>query len=124
MEDEKRRVLDDEKRRVLDDEKTRGLTIQEMWTDVSDRFEAETGMSLRLKPAKTLRDCIDAVEKRQLPPAASESKAAVSGAEKAKSFGLDVLHCLKLLGGVAAQGADMVRLPARPGALGGCHSGC
>ncbi len=88
MEDEKRRVLDDEKRRVLDDEKTRGLTIQEMWTDVSDRFEAETGMSLRLKPAKTLRDCIDAVEKRQLPPAASESKAAVSGAEKAKSFGL------------------------------------
>ncbi len=90
---------------AIEEGKTSDLTIE--WKDVAMKFEAFTGKSLRLELAKTLNDCIDAIEKRQLPPATVGPKAA-SGIEKAKSFGPDILHCLKLLGGVAAQGADML----------------
>lgn len=92
--------------------KAQDLTMKSMWQDASARFADRTGLSLDLKPPKTLDDCVGVIEKRQQPVMANSSFNTSSRTEKAKEFGIDIIRCLKLLGGVAAQGADMVGEPA------------
>ncbi|EFX01558.1 nacht and tpr domain containing protein [Grosmannia clavigera kw1407] len=87
------------------------LSMAEMWQEAAVRFKERTGTTLSLKPAKTLDDCIAEIEKRQL-PAPSLSTETVSTRDKAKQYGINILRCLKLLGGVAAEGAEMVFAPS------------
>ncbi|OTA57974.1 hypothetical protein K449DRAFT_398189 [Hypoxylon sp. EC38] len=79
-------------------------SMEEMWRDATVRFNERTGMNVNIKPPKTLDDCIRELEKSEFPEE-SEDK---SGKEKLEDYGINILRCLKLLGGVAAQGADMV----------------
>lgn len=83
------------------------FTMEELWKDVRVRFLELTTMNLDLKPARTLDECIREIEK---PKARSKSTVEeTSKRERAKEYGIGILKCLKLLGGVAAQGAEMVR---------------
>jgi hypothetical protein len=90
--------------------RTQVSTMKEMWKDVEVRFKNLTGKQLNSKPMKTLNDVIAKIEKCHHPGHASSSDKA-SGVSKAKDYGRNILHCLKLLGGVAAQGLEKVRLP-------------
>lgn len=78
-------------------------SMEEMWRDATSRFNERTGMNVNMRPPKTLDDCIRELEKSGFPEE-SEGK---SGKEKLQDYGINILRCLKLLGGVAAQGADM-----------------
>lgn len=87
--------------------------MDQLWRDVQLRFQANTGKQLNFKPPKTLNDCIEAIENRHLlvTPNASTKK---PGVDKAKEYGMDILHCVKLLGGVASQALGMVCLKLGP----------
>ncbi|KAL7919138.1 hypothetical protein ACQKWADRAFT_329980 [Trichoderma austrokoningii] len=73
-------------------------SIQNMWEEVRERFLARTQNSLGFKPPKTIDDIREMIEHRYDP--------------SSLEIGLNILSCLKLLGGVAAQGAEMVFQPA------------
>jgi len=82
-------------------------TMDELWDVARSRFEQRTGKSLEFRPAKTLEDCVIVLEQQQalnehLPLHQKPARAA-----KAKEYGLNILQCLKLVGGVAADGASM-----------------
>ncbi|KAI1135342.1 hypothetical protein F5Y05DRAFT_416329 [Hypoxylon sp. FL0543] len=79
-------------------------SMEEMWRDATIRFNEHTGMNVNIKPPKTLDDCIKELEKSRSPEESEET----SGREKLKNYGISILRCLKLLGGVAAQGAETV----------------
>lgn len=83
------------------------LSIRGMWDEAGRRFQARTERSLDLKPPKSIDDIRDMIERRYDPssPADSDSD---GGHERAKRIGLNILSCIKLLGGVAAQGAELV----------------
>ncbi|PKK47698.1 hypothetical protein CI102_6702 [Trichoderma harzianum] len=82
------------------------LSIRGMWDEAGRRFQARTERSLDLKPPKSIDDIRDMIERRYDPssPADSDSD---GGHERAKRIGLNILSCIKLLGGVAAQGAEL-----------------
>ncbi|KAI2467316.1 hypothetical protein F4781DRAFT_402847 [Annulohypoxylon bovei var. microspora] len=80
------------------------FSMEEMWQDATVRFNERTGMNVNVKPPKTLNDCVKELE-------ASRITGEVNGKtdrEKLEDYGINILRCLKLLGGVAAQGAEMV----------------
>ncbi|KAI2616328.1 hypothetical protein GGR54DRAFT_241906 [Hypoxylon sp. NC1633] len=79
-------------------------SMEDMWRDATARFNERTGMNVNLRPPKTLNDCIKELEKSQL----SEESHEPTRKEKVEEYGINILRCLKLLGGVAAQGAEVV----------------
>ncbi|KAI0885020.1 uncharacterized protein GGS22DRAFT_162512 [Annulohypoxylon maeteangense] len=79
------------------------FSMEEMWQDATIRFNERTGININIKPPKTLNDCIKELEDTSVPV---ESSGKINK-EKVEEYGLNVLRCLKLLGGVAAQGAEM-----------------
>ncbi|KAI0834307.1 hypothetical protein F5Y06DRAFT_307099 [Hypoxylon sp. FL0890] len=79
-------------------------SMEEMWRDAAIRFNERTGMNVDIKPPKTLDDCIKELEGSRFPEESEEK----SSREKLEDYGVNILRCLKLLGGVAAQGAEMV----------------
>lgn len=85
-----------------------GHTMDHLWEDVSARFHQRTGKSLDLEPARTLDDCLQDIEMTQKQPDGPAQNGTHSRSEMAKEYGRNILQCLKLLGGVAAEGAAMV----------------
>lgn len=83
-------------------------TMDQLWEDVSARFHQRTGRSLDVKPARTLKDCIQEIEVTRKPTDDPEQNGTHSKTETAKEYGRNILQCLKLLGGVVAEGAGMV----------------
>lgn len=81
------------------------LSIRSMWDEAGKRFQARTQKSLDLKPPKSIDDIREMIERRYDPSAPEDSE---KNHERAKQIGLTILSCLKLLGGVAAQGAELV----------------
>ena len=81
-------------------------SLKELWEEAEVRFKLTTGKALRLSPAKTLEDVRREFEVQQIGDAGKEA----GKGRAAKDFGLVALQCLKLLGGVAAQGAAIVSL--------------
>ncbi|KAM7203284.1 Nacht and tpr domain containing protein [Rhypophila sp. PSN 637] len=86
---------------------TRPRSMKELWDDAERRFLRDTGMELRSKGKTSFDECLAKIAKLQEPPGVDEPAGKPSGVEKAKEIGLSVLSFLKLLGGVAAQAADM-----------------
>ncbi|KAI1442152.1 hypothetical protein F5Y02DRAFT_421269 [Annulohypoxylon stygium] len=80
------------------------FSMEEMWQDATVRFNERTGININVKPPKTLNDCIKELEATRAPIESDGKK----DAEKLEDYGINILRCLKLLGGVAAQGAEMV----------------
>lgn len=69
-------------------------TIESMWTQAMERFKELTGQSLGSAPGD-LRKKI-------------EARAAEKDKKASRDTGLKILACVKLLGGVIAQGASTV----------------
>ncbi|KAK1244073.1 hypothetical protein MKX08_002211 [Trichoderma sp. CBMAI-0020] len=84
-------------------------SIQDMWEEVRGRFLARTQNSLDFKPPKTIDDVRQMVEHRYDPTSPADSD---DNHKRVKEISLTILSCLKLLGGVAAQGAEIVFQPA------------
>ncbi|KAI1214432.1 uncharacterized protein F4807DRAFT_128353 [Annulohypoxylon truncatum] len=80
------------------------FSMEEMWRDATVRFSERTGININIKPPKTLNDCIKELEASRTPAESNGNK----DTKKLEDYGINVLRCLKLLGGVAAQGAEMV----------------
>lgn len=80
------------------------MSLKDIWDDAEDRFQKLTGKVLRVNPPKTLdsvRKEIEALQAR-MPSDDTDLKT------RAKETCMNVLNCIKLLGGVAAQGAAIV----------------
>ncbi|KAI1452293.1 hypothetical protein F4805DRAFT_470971 [Annulohypoxylon moriforme] len=84
------------------------FSMEEMWQDAMVRFNERTGININVKPPKTLNDCIKELEAARSPDESDGKKDGKKDAEKLENYGINILRCLKLLGGVAAQGAEMV----------------
>jgi hypothetical protein len=81
-------------------------TLPELWKEAEIRFQRITGKPLKLSPPKTLEDVRKEFESQQ-----TEGVMKEDGKTRAtKDFSMTALQCLKLLGGVAAQGAALVCL--------------
>ena len=80
-------------------------SMEDMWRDATARFSERTGMNVNRRPPRTLDDCVKEINKSQ---SNKESSHAPTRKEKAADYGINILRCLKLLGGVAAQGSEMV----------------
>ena len=80
-------------------------SLPELWKEAEARFQRRTGKALRLSPAKTLEDVRKEIESQQAEDPWKKEEAK----KTAKDFSMTALQCLKLLGGVAAQGAAIVR---------------
>lgn len=80
-------------------------SIQGMWEEANRRFLARTQNSLDFKPPKTIDDIREMIEHRYDPSSSADPD---GNHKRAKEVGLTILSCLKLLGGVAAQGAELV----------------
>ena len=81
-------------------------TLQQMWTEAMAQFEQHTGTVLNVRPPKTLEDITKQIDIQQTSYAYDSNEQDLK--TRAKSASMNVLYCLKLLGGVAAQGASMV----------------
>ncbi|EWG48923.1 hypothetical protein FVEG_08568 [Fusarium verticillioides 7600] len=88
---------------------TDDLTMQQLWDEAAERFLARTGKGLNRKPPMTIDDVRKQIESRDDPNTNSD---AASTLKHKKDIGLNILECLKLLGGIAAQGASVVFQPA------------
>ena len=84
-------------------------TLEDMWRIAKVRFKDRTGISLDQQPTATSKSCLALVENTLQPDISLPSSAKKpSRASKAKESGIYVIKCLKLLSGVAAQGADFM----------------
>jgi hypothetical protein len=79
-------------------------SLPDLWTAAQKRFRDKTGKVLEFSPPKTLEDVCKQIESQQ----ADFSTKDKGLKEKAEDATMNALNCLKLLGGVAAQGASMV----------------
>jgi hypothetical protein len=79
--------------------------IESMWKEVRGRFLARTQNSLGFEPPKSIDDVREMIEHQYDPSSPADSD---ESHRRAKDVGLTILSCLKLLGGVAAQGAGLV----------------
>ncbi|KIW88431.1 uncharacterized protein Z519_11000 [Cladophialophora bantiana CBS 173.52] len=84
-------------------------SFKQMWDDAEQRSLKITKTSLRSSPKKSLNDVVQELETRY-----NESDSANDERNKprAKELVENVLSCIKLLGGIAAQGASVVRIRA------------
>ena len=76
-----------------------------VWEEAQQRFMERAGNKLNFSPPVTLNDIKRQIESS---PEEHDSKRA-KDKQQFKTVCFDVLSCLKLLGGVAAQGASIVR---------------
>jgi hypothetical protein len=81
-------------------------SLPDLWKEAEARFQLRTGKLLKLSPAKTLEDVRKEIEAQQTEVIGKKGNDKTG----AKDYSLTALQCLKLLGGVAAQGAAVVRL--------------
>ncbi|KAH8880886.1 hypothetical protein GQ53DRAFT_736167 [Thozetella sp. PMI_491] len=84
-------------------------TISEMWADAQVEFERLSRKPLDRGPLKSFEDVQAEIELRGDPGYSDDNKK--DGWDRTKSVGLKVLHCLKLLAGVATQVSAEVCLP-------------
>ncbi|OQV03546.1 hypothetical protein CLAIMM_08579 [Cladophialophora immunda] len=84
-------------------------SFKQMWDEAEERFVKITKKPLRSSPKKSLNDVIQDLENRynESGPADDERNK-----PRAKELVENVLNCIKLLGGIAAQGASIVFGPA------------
>jgi hypothetical protein len=80
-------------------------SLPDLWKEAEARFQSRTGKPLRRSPAKTLEDVRKEIESQQMEGTKVEKEDAKT---RAKEASMNALQCLKLLGGIAAQGASMV----------------
>ncbi|KAG5763416.1 hypothetical protein H9Q72_008480 [Fusarium xylarioides] len=85
------------------------VTMQKLWDEAAERFLARTGKGLNRKPPMTIDDVRKQIESRADPTTDID---AANTLKHKKDIGLNILECLKLLGGIAAQGASVVFQPA------------
>ncbi|KAI3579340.1 hypothetical protein IWW34DRAFT_739131 [Fusarium oxysporum f. sp. albedinis] len=85
------------------------LTMEQLWDEAAERFLARTGKGLNRKPPMTIDDVRKQIESRTDPTTDID---AANTLKHKKDIGLNILECLKLLGGIAAQGASVVFQPA------------
>lgn len=86
-------------------------TMDELWAKAQQRFQDRTGKELQISPPKTLDKVREDIEDL------AAKKDVFVGEERKRRFkdnAMGTLYCLKLLGGVAAQGASMVCFPLHP----------
>ena len=81
-------------------------SLEEMWKEAEVRFRRHTGSSLSTKSV-TWVQCIDEIKKMQNPDESSEHD---SRFEDAKDWGVKMVQCLRLVGGVAAMAGSSVCL--------------
>lgn len=88
------------------------MSFVDMWEAASGRFQEQTGRKLERNPGISLDDCFRRIEAAR--PSNSTEKAPFTSEKRHKltRYTLNTLRCLKLLGGVVAEGAEMVRLLA------------
>ncbi|KAH8592092.1 hypothetical protein B0O99DRAFT_689874 [Bisporella sp. PMI_857] len=84
-------------------------SLDDMWSDAMERFRDLTTKNLKLSPPRTLDDIRKQIESEQADSLNSKAK---DSKKRAKEIGMNALTCIKLLGGIAAQGASMVFGPA------------
>ena len=82
--------------------------FRQMWTEAQNRFEKTTKMSLVQKNNRSLDDVLRELDKRFNTDDAQEGGAQ----RRVKELASNVLTFIKLLGGIAAQGASIVFGPA------------
>ena len=80
--------------------------LDNLWKEAMDRFQVLTQKSIKMSPPKTLDDIRKQIESDQVE--SSDNRQQSDGKKRAKEISLNALTCIKLLGGVAAQGASMV----------------
>ncbi|KAF4460465.1 nacht and tpr domain containing [Fusarium albosuccineum] len=83
---------------------TSTASMEDMWRDAAARFKERTGKDVNFRPPRTMDDCIREMERNQALAEANEQ----TNTEKGIQYGIAILKCVKLLGGVAAVGAEMV----------------
>ncbi|EXM19566.1 hypothetical protein FOTG_12421 [Fusarium oxysporum f. sp. vasinfectum 25433] len=88
---------------------TEDLTMEQLWDEAAERFLARTGKILNRKPPMTIDDVRKQIESRTDPTTDID---AANTLKHKKDIGLNILECLNLLGGIAAQGASVVFQPA------------
>lgn len=80
------------------------LTLDELWKDAQDRFENITKQRLRASSVKRLDDVIKELDAKYI--VKSSEDATIQNRTKRAVH--NVLQCIQLLGGIAAQGASIV----------------
>jgi hypothetical protein len=93
-------------------------SLDDIWKDAARRFNALTNQDIKRSPARSLEDIRKQVDGQQPDSSGQKEK---DGKKHAKDMVLNVLSCIKLLGGVAAQGASMVCSLVR---FTDTHTGC
>ncbi|KAI8309970.1 Cytochrome P450 monooxygenase easM [Colletotrichum sp. SAR11_59] len=88
------------------------MSFREMWESASQRFETTTNQNFDLNSKVSLDDCLKKIENAQSPVEDRDRRDAPSRRDKWKRHGLSTLRCLRLLGGVVAEGAGMVFQPS------------
>lgn len=83
-------------------------SLPDLWKEAEARFQSRTGKPLRRSPAKTLEDVRKEIESQQVESAKVLPVEKEDAKTRAKAASMNALQCLKLLGGIAAQGASMV----------------
>ena len=81
-------------------------SLQQLWKEAQKRFFALTGKSLSNTAHKSLDDITKEIERSADADTSNDDD---DRKTKTKQACMNVLYCLKLLGGVAAQGAAIVR---------------
>lgn len=84
-----------------------GPSIAEMWKEAEERFFQLTEKRLDYQPASSLEDIVAEIDKRQQPEAMT-SGVEGTATSRSREYGRDIARCIKLLGGVAVQGYEMV----------------
>lgn len=87
--------------------------MEDMWEEARTRFEDLTGKDLQLtdKDLQLTRSTSPDDLRKALEAHVEEKKGNTSPElAKVKASGLDILLCIKFLGGVAAKGAALVRV--------------
>ncbi|KAI5859460.1 nacht and tpr domain-containing protein [Durotheca rogersii] len=79
--------------------------LEAMWQNAADNFLKKTGKSIRKNPPTTLESCVAAVERSRL--LGLREPEAESNADKATAWGMYVIKCLQVFGGITSQAADM-----------------
>lgn len=81
--------------------------MEELWDEAAKRFLARTGKGLNRKPPMTIDGVRKQIESRTDQTTDTD---ALNTLKHRKDIGLNILECLKLLGGIAAQGASVVTM--------------
>ncbi|KAH8692976.1 hypothetical protein BGW36DRAFT_362518 [Talaromyces proteolyticus] len=85
--------------------------LKKMWEEAEREFNQLTRKNLRTDHEKGLDDVLQEFERKYQPPQGGKQSGLVSK-EKIKKTIANVLNCIQLLGGIAAQGASIVFGPA------------